>query len=257
MSAPAHRRVVLVSAATRVLLPGAALLAIGLAGCESTQSKSARLAREATAAPAQKGLDVGARSKDVSVREAAVVSDENGAAVAVILRNRGSQDEAGVPLLVDVSDASGSSVFRNDAPGLQRSLTHAPLVPARGDALWVNDQIPAAGTARAVEVTVGSASRTGQPPPASLEAGEPKLDEDPLSGVIATGLVTNRGNEDVRRALIAVIARRKGKIVAAGRGVVSRVPAGKRARFKVFFIGDPRGASLQVAAQAPEAQELP
>ena len=46
------------------------------------------------------------------------------------------------------------------------------------------------------------------------------------------------------------VARHGSKIVAAGRGIVDRIPpaGGKPTPFSVFFIGNPKGAKLSFAA---------
>ena len=49
------------------------------------------------------------------------------------------------------------------------------------------------------------------------------------------------------------VARRAGRIVAAGRAVLPELPAGSRLPFQIFFVGDPHGAQLQVSAPATTA----
>ena len=48
--------------------------------------------------------------------------------------------------------------------------------------------------------------------------------------------------------MIFAVGTKGGRIVAAGRGQIRRVKPGKRARYQIFFIGNPKGASLALSA---------
>jgi hypothetical protein len=50
------------------------------------------------------------------------------------------------------------------------------------------------------------------------------------------------------KLVVYCVARRGGRIVAAGRAVIPRLTGKKPARFHVFFIGDPKHATLAVSA---------
>jgi hypothetical protein len=229
-------------------LPAFALTPL-LGGCESTQAKSARLKRAGVhQLAAERGLDVRSQSPDVKVLFTAVLHDENGAAVVVALRNRTTRPLGRVPIAVDVRGADGRTVYANDVPGLDPSLTEATAVPARGELLWVNDLVAASAAPTSVEALVGR--ERGAPPRAlpRIEASAPRLAVDSVTGVEAIGRVENRSQVDQRRLVVSVVARRGGKVVAAGRAIVERLLAGRHARYHVFFIGDPRDAQLAVAA---------
>ena len=60
--------------------------------------------------------------------------------------------------------------------------------------------------------------------------------------------MTNRSDVEQRRLVVACVARRGGRVVAAGRAIVNRLAPGKSASYHVFFIGDPRGARMTVVA---------
>jgi hypothetical protein len=227
----------------------AALVAATVAGCESTQDKSAKLSKQAGTIKTQKGVTVTKENADVRVLGTSVITDANGSAVVVRMRNTSSRPQADVPVAVDVTDAAGKTVFTNTKPGLERSLTHAVLLPAGRDAVWVNDQVFATQPPKGATAKVGPAQ--GSPPAAApaVRVSGVRLSQDPVSGLGAVGVLTNPGSQDVRRVLLTAIARRGTQIVAAGRGVVPRVRAGKRARFRLFFIGSPKGATLSVTAQ--------
>ena len=86
-------------------------------------------------------------------------------------------------------------------------------------------------------------------PPA--QSADPRRDgaaeQDPVSGVAAIGIVANPapGTSDARGLRRRAQGRR---IVAAGWEIVARLRARKRARYRIFFIGDPKGAKLTVSA---------
>jgi len=112
------------------------LLGLLVSGCESTQSKSARLAKQGGGALEERGVVVRKRNPDVTVLSARAVQDENGAAVVVRLRNKGRRALAGVPISIDVRGAKGKSLFRNDAPGLEPALVRVPLLPPGRKFMW-------------------------------------------------------------------------------------------------------------------------
>jgi hypothetical protein len=225
------------------------LPALALAACESTQDKSARLEREGgQALAAEHGLKVTRSNRDVRVLSTAVVHDENGAAVVVALRNRTPRPLGRVPIAIDVRGAGGKSIYANDVPGLDPSLVQATGVPGDGELLWVNDQVTAAATPKTVEAVIG---REQASPPRELpkiEVEQPRLATDAVTGVEAIGRVRNRSEVDQKRLVVFCVARRGEKVVAAGRAIVTRLAAGKQAKYHVFFIGDPRNAQLTVAA---------
>lgn len=235
-------------------LPAALLalpvLALAVSACESTQAKSARLKAEGAQhlAAAERGLEVRSQNPDLKVLDTAVVHDENGAAVVVVLRNRTTRPLGRVPVAIDVRGADGRAVYANDVPGLDPSLIEATGVPAGGELLWVNDQVAASGAPKTVEALVGR--ERGAPPRElpRIEVSAPRLAVDSATGVEAIGWVRNRSRIDQRRLVVSVVARRAGKVVAAGRAIVERLLAARRARYHVFFIGDPRDAQLAVAA---------
>jgi len=227
-----------------LVLAGVVLMATG---CESTQDKSARIAAELGPVAQEKGLRIAERSEDVRVLDTTLLSDANGSAVVVEVRNDSGRDLVEVPILIDVLDAEGRSVYRNDIPGIEPALAAIPFVPAGGEVTWVHDQVLATGKPASVEVTLGAsdASFSGEQPQVSVS--EPKLEGDPYTGVAAGGEVLNRSGEDLDRLLLYGIARDGREVVAAGRGAIEPLKAnGKDVAYNIYFIGDPRGTDLTV-----------
>lgn len=231
------------------LLLSGAVLTSALAGCESSQDKSARLAAAgSTLLSSEKGLVVREQNADVQAAETAVVSDENGAAVVVTLRNRSARPVGRVPIAIDLAGASGKSVYRNDTPGLDPSLVEATAVPAHGEVVWVDDQIVPTAPPKSVAAKVGQTKGDTPRELPRIELADPVLKDDAVTGVEAVGRVTNASDVEQKRLVVFCVARKGGKVVAAGRAIVDRLAAGKHKEFHIFFIGDPRGAQLSVAA---------
>lgn len=222
---------------------------LGLAGCESTQDRSARLERDSPAAALDGGgLVVTQRSKDVRVGRTAVLQDDNGSAAVVELRNRSRRALASVPVSINVRGRDRRSLYKNDAGGLEESLVGAAVLRPRERLLWVHDQVTAAERPRSVKALVGAKAKPVRGKVPRLRLSNARLEADETSGISARGKIENRSKILQRRVVVFAVARRGGRIVAAGRGQVARIPPGRRANFTVFFIGDPRGARLQLAA---------
>jgi hypothetical protein len=226
------------------------LLAAGalLSACASTQSKSAQLAREAKKVVQAKGLTVTKENPNVKVISTAVIHDANGTAAVVELQNKTSKPLVALPLAIDVTDSAGKSLFKNNASGLAPSLVQAALIPPHGKLLWVDDQVQAASDPHAVKAKVGIPPKATPGKPPEIVVGAPHFVTDEISGLGAEGRVTNRSKIDQRKLTIFAVARKGGRVVAAGRGQLDRVKAGKDATYRVFFIGNPKGAQLSVSA---------
>lgn len=235
-------------AALGVLAAGS--LGIAAAGCETTVEKAEKVAAQGDAAFRAEGIAVARANREVTIVSQDVVSDANGTAVVAVLRNEGRAPLADVPLALSVR-AGRRVVARNDAPGLERGLTHAALLPVGRDALWVHDQVlVTGGRPTAAEVVPGR----GRPAPAGAEEVEiaiegARLVGDPASGITAEARAVERSGIAQDDLVIVCVARRGGRVVAAGRAIVPVLRANGRAPFQVFFIGDPRGAELEFAAQ--------
>ena len=188
------------------------------------------------------------RSRDVRVVRTVALQDENGTAVVVELRNRSRRAFAALPIAVSVRDRAGKTLYVNDVAGLDESLVAVPSLAPRRRLLWVHDQVTASGPPARVRAAVGAGARRVAGPLPRIALRGVHLEGDPASGIAATGKVTNRSAVEQRRLVVFAVALRGRRVVAAGRSIVPRLKPGKSARFTAFFIGDPRGASLRVAA---------
>lgn len=238
---------------SRQVLTVAALgAALGLVavGCESTQDKAARVQAEGEALVAsQKPLEIAKPFKDVVVEGSTLVADKFGTAVVVTVRNDSKDTLVGVPILVDVRDAKGKSVFKNSAFGLDFALNHIPLLRPGETFDWVNDQILTTGAAKSVKVTIGEPESKNPDQIPEIEVSAPKISNDP-SGVQGTGTAVNKSDVDQRQLVFFGVARKGGQVVAAGRGQLKKLQADqpKPGNYLIFFIGDPSGSDVAVSA---------
>lgn len=228
------------------------LLALTLTGCETTAEESAKLEKTAKREQAehptaiQTGLSIAHASTQVKVLDATVVHSSEGAAVAVSVRNLTTHTLRSVPIEITVKDGRGQTLYQNSAPGLEASLTQIVSLPPRGQATWVDDQIPKSGQPASVSAIAGEAPTANGPEP-RIEIGGPRLSEE--SSGEASGTVRNRSKVAQQKLVVYVIARRAGRIVAAGRAVLLEVAPGASVPFHAFLLGAPAGAKL--AASAP------
>ncbi len=224
----------------------AALATLALAGCSSSFEQNDKLEKSSLgASKAQKGLSVTKENPDVKVADTATITDENGSAVVITLKSTAKGSQINVPIAIDVLGAKKTSVFKNDTPGLEPSLVEMPLVEP-GESDWVNDQVQPDDVPKSVEATVGLPK---QPAPASipkLTVTPAALETDPTSGILAKGTVTNDSQVEQRKLVAFGVVRDGNKVVAAGRAVVQKLKPGKKAIFRIFFIGDPRKGKLTV-----------
>lgn len=225
----------------------AAALLLFLAGCESTADLAKKIAKNGKVAFEQHGLSVATIDRQIRVVRTTVISNANGTAVVVELRNGGPRAIINAPIAINVSDRQGQSVFRNNLPGLEEDLNHVPLLLPGHVFDWVNDQVLANGTPARVAARVGR----GSPAPTSLpkiEVSGVTLTNDPVSGPAASGHVFNASHLPQVNLVLFAIARRAGRIVAAGRAILPRLAPNKGAMFHAYFTGNPAGAQLSVVA---------
>jgi hypothetical protein len=226
----------------------AVALAIAVAGCETTQQRSAQLERQAKRAQvAQRGLSITRRNPDVKVVDAVVVHDSERTAAVLTLLDVSSHPVRDVPVGITVRGRSGAVLYQNNAPGLQTSLVQVPLLEPRVPAVWVDDQVQTSAPAGGVSALVGAAPQAPAPAPALSLTGVHRV-EDPTEGSGAAGSVANRSNTTQQNLVVYGVVRRAGRIVAAGRAVIPEALANASTPFQLFLVGDPKGGRLEVSA---------
>jgi hypothetical protein len=226
-----------------------ALLALlALSGCETNAEKSAKLEKIAHShvLARQVGLTVGRQNPAVKVVEAVAVHDANGTAAVVTLRNVSSMPLRDAPIAITVTGAGGAVLSQNNTPGLDSTLTSVPLLEPGAQTVWVDDQVEVSSAPAGVTARVGQApAASGQLPQLSVEGVH--AFEEPGSGEGAEGMVVNHSTVTQQELVVYAVGRRDGRVVAAGRAVLPEVQAGQSTSFQLFFIGNPKGAKLEVS----------
>jgi hypothetical protein len=232
-----------------------ALAAVLLCGCETTAERSAQLERQAKRNGAGHGsgaraTHISAPSRTVTVVSKSLVKGAEGDAVVLRLRNNSSTATREVPVQVTVHDSRGASLYTNATPGLAATLASAPLIGPHATAVWIDDQVTTAGTPARVTAVVGEGHpATGATTP--IEVAGVHLNQE-ASGTAAEGNVVNHSPVAQHEVVVDAIATSGGRILAAGRAVIPEVAAGASTPFQLFFIGNPQGGRLELAA-APAA----
>ncbi len=227
-----------------------ALAALALSGCETTAEKSAKLEHQAKLAAQRERKEsetvtFGRESKVARVLAAQLLKGSESSAAVVTVRNDSARALRAVPVALTVRQASGTELFKNDEAGSEAALVSIPSIPPHGVVTWVDDQVPQGGAS--VSAQVGEAqSVSGAMPAISLSGVH--LTEDETSGPGAGGTVANHSAVAQQKLVVYVLARRGGRVVAAGRAVIAELGAGSSQSFQVFFVGDPHGAQLQASA---------
>lgn len=239
------------SSSALAILSAAALLSLVAAGCQSTQSLSAeREAEGADLLKEEKGLKVDKQNPDIEVLDTFMLSDESATAVVVEVKNTSEEPQVNVPVLIDVRDAKGKTVFSNDTPGLEPALTTIPAIGPGETFDWVNNQVLPTGEPKSVKVRVGLGEDDAPATLPEIDVQEPKLTKDQFTGVEAVGKATNESPVTQDFLTFFAVARKGDEVVAAGRAVLKRLqPDGaKEGTYHVYFVGDPTGADITVTA---------
>ena len=192
-----------------------------LCGCESTVDAAKKFAASGAAAFKQKGISVGAVNRDIEILGTSVIQDQNGAAVVIDVRNIGTHAAMGAPIAINVKDAHGHSVFRNNEAGLEPALAHLPLLAPGEQFSWINDQVQPNGTPKRVVARIGTA-QSPRPCPSELPISQLKLTNDPVSGAELSGKVQNSLSVPQTHLVIFAVAKKGNKIVAAGRAILTK-----------------------------------
>ncbi len=229
----------------------AALPAVLLSACETTQDKSARLEKIALKKAANlplgaKGLKIAEPSHQIQVLDAVTLHSSEGTAVAVKLHNRSAKAQSVVPLLIDLSGANGAGLYTNSTPGLATSLVSASYVPGHGTVTWVNDQIQATpANAKAVKAEVGEGKPASGAAPKLAVTGW-HLEHEPGGITLVAGKIANRSTVGQRELVVTALGDRGAHTVAAGRAVIPELAAGSTGSFQIFLVGPASGAKITV-----------
>ena len=219
---------------------------VTLTACQSSQDK-AREIRERAEASRPKPLVIPKPNKDIKVTETTLLHDQYGDAIVVELKNESKERLVNVPILVDIRDAKGKSVYRNNTAGLDFALNHIAVLEPGETFDWVNDQVTAQGKTAKVTVGQPEGKASGGALP-DLAVSPPKLGHD-FSGPYASGTVTNRSKLTESHLILFAVGRSGGRVVAAGRAQIKALKVdAKPGRYHIYFIGDPARTDITIEA---------
>lgn len=238
-----------VVAGARLGLAALLLAMLALAGCESSQERSAQLEREArrqVSKIADGGLRIARASSRVKVSGTQVLHASEGDAAVVTLRNVSTRTLRDVPLAITVTGRAGTVLYRNNTPGLEAALTQVPLLAPGASFTWIDDQVQAGEAPAGVSAVAGEGKSASGPAPRILLSGV--HDTEAAEGPGIAGRVTNESGVAQTDLIVYGLARRGGRIVGAGRAVLSEVPAHGSSEFQVLVIGSVHGAQVQATA---------
>ncbi|MEN0014884.1 MAG: hypothetical protein AAGC46_16060, partial [Solirubrobacteraceae bacterium] len=221
-------------------LAATAGLGVLLAGCESTQAKNAAIEKQAAEVIRQQALpfSIGRKSRTVKVKRAVVVSDDQGSAVALELKVGGGHAQSRVPIVFSVKGKDGKVQFTNTVKGLQDSLQHLGTAVPHQRTWWVNDQLLGAKDPVSVKAEVGDGVALAKAP--EIKVTDTDFHADP-AGTYYEGTLINETGQDLTQVPVFGVGLKGDTVVAAGRGIVPRLPAKagpKPTRFRIFFTGD-------------------
>jgi hypothetical protein len=235
-----------------LVVVGCGVLTVTFAACESTESESLNIEREAAIAREHEpgALKIGAANPSVRVSGVTLLSGGGRNAVALRLSSSSARAQANLPVLVEVKGRQGKLLYTNQPGGTDPQLQHMGLLPAHASRWWVDDQILIVQPSTGVHVRVGTAAKAAsRHAGASLQAKTMRVAE--RAGVSTlTGELVNRGGGPQRDVPVFAVALRGRRVVAAGRALVSRLAgrAGASARFQIPLIGDAANARIELTA---------
>jgi len=232
----------------RAAAPLCALVALAASGCETTQQLSAKIGRRLGSQSAIAGTTViGARNRDVRVDAAALIAGHP-AAVAVELTNRSATAQTDVPVTLDVRDAKGVSVYRNDTKGIESSLQQIAALPGHATRWWVDDQILATGVPSAVTVHVDAASVPARTAPTIAASGTSASDAFPGPHLSTT--LHNSSRITAHDVAVYAVTIRGGRAVGAGRALVASLAPGARTAVTIPITGVATGTQIELTVAA-------
>ncbi len=220
--------------------------------CQSTEDESARIGREGKVAAASEAtLQVAAPNRSVKVAHETLLEGGGRKAVAVELTASSSRAQLDVPVLVEVTGAGGKVAYTNATAGVEPLLQRVPSLRPHDAIWWVDDQALTSGASTGLKVRVGTGrlARHGEPTTTLSVQGAHVGEQSGLSTL--SGKLLEHGTARSKAAVFGV-ARRGGRVVAAGRAVIEALPGrpGAAVPFQIFLVGNPAGASTQVSAVA-------
>lgn len=229
---------------------GGLVVAGVLTGCDTTQNAAARLKISNTRTLASREpTRVRELAENVEVVETALLQSDDGTAIAVTLRNTGSEPINDLPLLVGVRTADGKRDYLNDGKDVPYFQAHAPALAGGEEATWVYTAKGEVAGADSAFAEVGKAPS----PPVTVASSLPTVD---VSGVRASADDPAKVELEVSNDIgfpqydlnVFVWATKDGRYVAAGKAAAGDLEPDEAEPVTVKLIGDPKDGELHVFA---------
>lgn len=229
-------------------LAALALLGAGVAGCQTTQDKSAALQAKAAAVDGPGRVKVGRADRSVRIVRHRTIVGQSRTAVVVEVENRGSRPLRGVPVVLRVT-RQGREQFANDIAGNDRLGLRIPVLRP-GRFTWINAELPAIEDGAQLTVKLGAAQRAWRGGTSSLRVTGLKRADEPETpdGVSVEGTVRNTGRRAQRDVPIFITAQEGTRTVAVATGRIERIAARRSESFQAYLTGAGRKGRLRAVA---------
>jgi len=216
----------------------AGLIVLGASGCETTQEQSAKIARTLGHQSAIAGTTrLGADNRDVRIEQEALLTAAGQSAVALKLTNTSTRAQTDFPVLIEVLDAKGSPVYRNNTSGIEPSIQQFALLAPHATAWWVDNEVLASGGVP--KTATGQLGAATAPAPSAVPSitTEAVSASDSFPGPHVSVTVRNRSTIAQRQLPVYAVALRSGRVVGAGRGIIPSLAPGAGAQVQVPMVG--------------------
>jgi hypothetical protein len=212
-----------------------------LSGCATTQDANRRASVQADRTLAsRKALELRGTDPDVQVVSTTVLNGKDGSAVVAVLRNRGDHPVNDLP--IEVGPAGGEPV--NARPNVPYFQSHAPAIAPGDQATWVYVSKDPLGSNRAF-VRVGAHPT----PPLTTTGHVSELQTGgKVDGSSVRAEVTNDTGVPQYDLDVYAVARKGGRLVAAGRANLEHLGVTNSAHLALPVIGDAKRARVQIFA---------
>jgi hypothetical protein len=216
----------------------AGLIVLGASGCETTQQQSAKIARTLGHQSAIAGTTrLGAANRDVRIEQEVLLTAAGQSAVALKLTNTSTRTQTDFPVLIEVLDAKGSAVYRNNTSGIEPSIQQFALLAPHATAWWVDNEVLASGGVP--KTATGQLGAATAPAPGAVPSitTEAVSASDSFPGPHVSVTVRNRSTIAQRQLPVYAVALRGGRVVGAGRGIIPSLAPGAGAQVQVPMVG--------------------
>jgi hypothetical protein len=227
----------------------AAVLLLSVAGCETTQEQSAKIGRELGKQNAITGqTSLGRANTVVRVVQKVLLGAGDSTAVALELTNTSAQAQVAFPILIDVADAAGKSVYENNTKGIEPSLQQLALLAPHASAWWVDNEVIASAP-RTVSARVGASTSTAPAPIPQITTSQVSASSS-FPGPHVSATVTNRSKVAQSELAVYAVVLKGAAPVGAGRAVIATLEPGASTQVLIPVVGAIDGSTIALTSAA-------